>query len=40
MKNQNEQKIFQQIFDNVMNMGNKMNSAAKVIASSYEIWIF
>ena len=37
MKNQNEQKIFQQIFDNVMNMGNRMNSAAKFVASPYEI---
>ena len=36
MKNQNE-KIFEHIFDNVMNMGNKMNSATKFIASSYEI---
>ena len=31
MKCQYEQKIFQQIFDNMMTMGNKMNFTAKFI---------
>ena len=39
MINQNEQKYFSQRFDNtcMMNMGNKMDSAANFIASSDQI---
>ena len=34
MINQYEQKYFSQIFDNMMNIGNKMDCAAKFVASS------